>query len=61
VEKRTLSTNGAGSTGGLHVEEGKLIHSFLPVQNTSLANFLYSILNQANGHYTQVIFPRYNL
>jgi hypothetical protein len=31
----TISTNGAGSTGGQHVEECKLIHSYLLVQSSS--------------------------
>jgi hypothetical protein len=30
-----FSTNGAGSTGGQHIEECKLIHSYLPVQSSS--------------------------
>jgi hypothetical protein len=29
-----FSTNGAGSTGRQHVEECKLIHTYLPVQST---------------------------
>jgi hypothetical protein len=37
VEKKTaFSINGAGSTGGYHVEECKLIHSYLLVQSSSL-------------------------
>jgi hypothetical protein len=34
--KTAFSTNGAGTTGGYHVEECKLIHSYLLVQNSSL-------------------------
>ena len=34
-KKTAFSTNGAGSTGGQHVEECKLVHSFLPVQSSS--------------------------
>ena len=36
-KKRTVSTNGAGTTGGCHVEEWELIHSYLFVQSTSLS------------------------
>ena len=37
MEKKTaFSINGAGSTGGYHVEECKLIHSYLLVQSSSL-------------------------
>jgi hypothetical protein len=32
--KRAFSTNGASSTGAGHVEECKLIHSYLLVQST---------------------------
>jgi hypothetical protein len=31
--EKAFSTNGAGSTGSQHVEECKLIHSYLPVQS----------------------------
>ena len=34
-KKTAFSTNGAGSTVGQHVEECKLIHSYLPVQASS--------------------------
>jgi hypothetical protein len=34
-KKSAFSTNGACSTGGLHVEECKLIHSYPPVQSSS--------------------------
>jgi len=34
-EKTAFSTNGAGSTGGQHVEECKSIHSYHPVQSLS--------------------------
>jgi hypothetical protein len=34
-KKRAYSTNGAGSSGAPHVEECKLIHSYLLVQSTS--------------------------
>jgi hypothetical protein len=34
-KKTTFSTNVASSTGGQHVEEGKFIHSYLPVQSSS--------------------------
>jgi hypothetical protein len=35
VEKKTaFSTNGAGSTDSQHVEEYKLIHSYLSVQSS---------------------------
>ena len=36
-KKTAFSTNGAGSTGGQHVEEDKSIHSYLPVQSSSLS------------------------
>ena len=34
-KKAAFSTNGADSTGGQHVEECKLIHSYLLVQSSS--------------------------
>ena len=34
-KKTAFSTNGAGSTGGQHVEECKLIHPYLLAQNSS--------------------------
>jgi hypothetical protein len=34
-KKTAFSTNGAGSTGSQHVEECKLIHSYLLVQSSS--------------------------
>jgi hypothetical protein len=34
-KKTAFSTNGAGSTGCQHVEECKLIHSYLPVQSSN--------------------------
>jgi len=38
VEKKiAFSTNGFGSTGGKHVEECKLIHSYCTVQSLSLS------------------------
>jgi hypothetical protein len=33
--KKAFSTNGSGSTAGQHVEECKLIHSYLLVQSSS--------------------------
>jgi hypothetical protein len=33
--KKAFSTNGAGTTGGYHVEECELIHSYLLVENSS--------------------------
>ena len=36
-KKTAFSTNGAGTTGGYHIEECKLIHSYLPVQSSSLS------------------------
>ena len=36
-KKTAFSTNGAGLTGGYHVEECKLIHSYLLVQSSSLS------------------------
>jgi hypothetical protein len=33
--KTAIPTNGAGSTGGYHVEDCKLIHSYLLVQTSS--------------------------
>jgi hypothetical protein len=33
--KTAFSTNGAGTTGGQHVKECKLIHSYLHVQSSS--------------------------
>jgi len=35
MEERAFSTNGAGSIGVQHIEEGKLIHSYHYVQNLS--------------------------
>ena len=35
--KKTFSTNGAGTTGGYHVEEFKLILSYLLVQSSNLS------------------------
>jgi hypothetical protein len=34
-EKTDFSTNGAGSTGGQHLEEFKVIHSYLLVKSSS--------------------------
>jgi hypothetical protein len=34
-KKTAFLTNGAGSTGGQHVEECELIHSYLLVQSSS--------------------------
>jgi hypothetical protein len=34
-KKTAFSTSGAGSTGGQHVEECKLIHSYLLVQGSN--------------------------
>jgi hypothetical protein len=36
-KKTAFSTNGAGTTAGYHVEEFKLIHSYLLVQSSSLS------------------------
>ena len=36
-KKTKFSTNGAGTTGGYHVEECELIHSYLLVQSSSLS------------------------
>jgi hypothetical protein len=36
-KKTAFSTNGAGTTGCYHVEEYKLIHSYLLVQSPSLS------------------------
>jgi hypothetical protein len=36
-KKEAFLANGAGSTGGYHVEECELIHSYLFVQNSSLS------------------------
>jgi hypothetical protein len=36
-KKDSISTNGAGTTGGNHVEECKLIHSYLLVQSSTLS------------------------
>jgi hypothetical protein len=35
-KKKAFSSNGAGSTGGYHVEEFELIYSYLLVQSSSL-------------------------
>jgi hypothetical protein len=45
-KKRAFSTNGAGTTGGYHVEECKLIHSYLLVQITTLSGSKNSTLNE---------------
>jgi hypothetical protein len=39
-KKKTFSTNGAGTTGGYHVEECALIHTYLLVQSLSLSGSL---------------------
>jgi hypothetical protein len=36
-KKTAFSTNGAGTTGGYHVEQCELIHSYLLVQSSSLS------------------------
>jgi hypothetical protein len=36
-KKPAFSTNGAGTTGGYHVEECEFIHSYLLVQSSSLS------------------------
>jgi hypothetical protein len=36
-KKTAFSTNGAGTTGGYHEEEGELIHSYLLVQRSNLS------------------------
>jgi hypothetical protein len=36
-KKTVFSTNSAGTTGSYHVEEWKLIHSYLLVQSSSLS------------------------
>ena len=36
-KKTAFSTNGAGTTGGYHVEECELIHSYLLVLSSSLS------------------------
>jgi hypothetical protein len=36
-KKDSISTNGAGTSGGYHVEECELIHSYLLVQSSSLS------------------------
>jgi hypothetical protein len=36
-KKTTYSTNGAGSTGSYHVEECKLIHSYLLLQRSNIS------------------------
>ena len=36
-KKTAFSTNGAGTTGGYHVEELELIHSFLLVLRSNLS------------------------
>ena len=36
-KKTVFSTNGAGSTGSQHIEECKLIHSYLLLQSSSLS------------------------
>jgi hypothetical protein len=35
--KTAFTTNGAGTTGGYHVEECKLIHSYFLIQCSSLS------------------------
>jgi hypothetical protein len=46
VEKTASSSNGAGLTGGLFVEECKLIHFYFLVQNSSLSGSRTSTQNQ---------------
>jgi hypothetical protein len=36
VKKTVFSTNGAGTTGGYHVDEIELIHSYLLLQRSTL-------------------------
>jgi hypothetical protein len=45
-EKTAFSKNGAGSTGGYHVEDCELIHSYLLVQSSSLTASRNSTKNQ---------------
>jgi len=44
--KRAFLRNGAGSTGGQHVEECKLTHSYYPVQSLSPSGSRTSTSNQ---------------
>jgi hypothetical protein len=42
-KKTAFSTNGAGSTGSLHVKESKLIHFYLLAQNSNPSGSRISI------------------
>jgi hypothetical protein len=46
-----FSTNGAGLTGSYHVEECKLIHSYLLVQSSSLTGLRNSTRNRDTKTY----------
>jgi hypothetical protein len=43
-KKTEFSTNGAGTTGGYHVEECELLHSYLLVQSSNLSGSRNSTL-----------------
>jgi hypothetical protein len=45
-KKTAFSTNGVGTTGSYHVEEFKLIHSFLLVLRSNLSGSRNSTENQ---------------
>ena len=53
-KKTAFSTNGDVSTVGYHVEEGKLIHSYLLVQSSSPSGWRNSTWNQIHWN----CFPR---
>ena len=46
-KKTAFSTNGADTTGGYHVEEFELIHSYLLVQSSNLTKLKNSTYNQS--------------
>jgi hypothetical protein len=46
VGRRAFSTNGAGSTGSLHVEECELIHTYLLAQSSIPSISTTSTYNQ---------------
>jgi len=50
AKKIAFSTNGAGSTGGQHVEECSLIHAYRPVQSLSPTGSSTSTSNQIHSN-----------
>jgi len=49
-KKIAFLSNGAGSTGGQHVEECRLIHAYHPVQSLSPSGSRTSTSNQIHSN-----------